>query len=423
MNVEALADLDSERRRALFRRTGGIDEIRESVTEIVETVRLEGDDALIEYAAQFDDVDLETLEITAETARAYNSIEESQRDAIETAAANIRSFHERQQPADWTELQNGRELGRRFSPIERVGVYVPGGTAAYPSSALMGVIPATVAGVEEVVVVTPPAEEINPITLGAIYAAGTDELYAAGGAQAIGALAYGTETISPVEKIVGPGSRWVTAAKAAVQGTVEIDFLAGPSELLVIADDTANPDLVAADLLAQAEHDAHASVVAVTDDEPTATEIEAALSRQRAERARSETISEALAHDGSAILVVESMSEAIQFSERYAPEHLSLQTADDDGMLNEVHNAGSVFLGPNTPVAAGDYASGTNHILPTNGLAKRTGGVSVDTFLRATTTQRLSKEGLEELRETITTLAAAEGLEAHEASVDARFDS
>lgn len=421
MNVESIPELGPERRRALFERDAGIEAVRGDVRDIVERVREEGDVAVREFSKEFDGVDVGNLEITDAAERAYESIDAGTREAIEAAADNVREFHERQLPADWREeFDEGRELGRRFRPIERVGVYVPGGAAAYPSSALMGVIPATVAGVETVCIATPPAEEINPVTLAAIHAAGADEVYSVGGAQAIGALAYGTESVTGVQKVVGPGNRWVTAAKAEVRGDCEIDFLAGPSEILVIADGSANPEFVASDLLAQAEHDENASVVAVATDERVAEAIAKAVEEGATEREREGTIRAALESDASGVFLARSMSEAIALAEEYAAEHLSIQAEDDEAILDRISSAGSVFLGPHTPVAAGDYASGTNHVLPTNGLAKLTGGLSVEHFMRASTVQRLSPDGLDALSDTIDTLARAEGLEAHAESVAVR---
>ena len=419
---EPVADLGPDRRRAVFDRDAGVDAIRDDVRDIVERVREEGDAALREFSREFDDVEVGNIDITDEAARAYEQVDPTVREAIETAAANIREFHEEQVPTDWRADFGGRELGRRFRPVERVGIYAPGGTAAYPSSALMGVIPAKVAGVEQVAVATPPAETVSPATLAAIDVAGADVVYSVGGAQAVAALAYGTETVDRVQKIAGPGNRWVTAAKAEVQGDVDIDFLAGPSELLVVADETADPELVAADLLAQAEHDTDSSVVAVTDDPDTAEAICDAVDSQISARERSAVARTALEGDSSGVFVARSMSEAVLFAEEYADEHLSIQAEDDEAILERIDSAGSVFLGPYTPVAAGDYATGTNHVLPTSGKAKVVGGLSVDTFLRASTVQRLDAEALDGLANTITTLANAEGLEAHAASVDARFD-
>ncbi|MCH7661323.1 MAG: histidinol dehydrogenase [Euryarchaeota archaeon] len=422
MNVEPLADLGPERRRALFERDAGLREIRTDVHEITERVREEGDAAVREFCREFDSIDVGNFDITDAAERAYGEINAETRESIETAASNVRAFHERQRPEDWREeFGEGRELGRRFRPIDRVGVYVPGGAAAYPSSALMGIIPATVAGVETICVATPPAETINPVTLAAIHVAGADEVYSVGGAQAIAALAYGTESVTRVQKIVGPGNRWVTAAKAEVRSECEIDFLAGPSEILVIADETASPEFVASDLVAQAEHDENASVVAVATDRKTADAIASEVEKLTAEREREGTIREVLENDASGVFLARSMSEAISFGETYAAEHLSIQADEDEAILERISSAGSVFLGAYTPVAAGDYASGTNHVLPTNGLARVTGGLSVEQFVRASTVQRLSPEGLDSLSSTIDTLARAEGLEAHAESVAVRL--
>ncbi|NHN40665.1 histidinol dehydrogenase [Halorubellus sp. JP-L1] len=424
MDVNEIADLGTERRAALFERDAGVEGARDAVREVVERVREEGDVAVREFTEEFDDVTVGNLDVGDDAERAYEDrVSDDVRDAIDAAVANVREFHERQVPEDWREeFSPGRELGRRFRPLSRVGVYAPGGTAAYPSSAIMGVVPAKVAGVDQVAVATPPAEEMNPATLAAVHAAGADEVYSIGGAQAIAALAYGTESVPRVQKVVGPGSKWVTAAKAEVRGDVDIDFLAGPSEVLVLADDTADPALVAAELVAQAEHDPDASVVAVTDDADLADDVVDAVAAQVDGRDRESTIRDALANDASGVLLARSMSEAVLFANEYAAEHLVVQADDDESLLDRVDNAGSVFLGPNTPVAAGDYASGTNHVLPTNGGAKRHGGLSVDAFVRSTTVQRLDDTGLRDLADTITTLAEAEGLEAHAESVRKRLD-
>jgi histidinol dehydrogenase len=422
MQPRAVADLGPADRAALFDRDAGVEDAREDARGIVDRVHEEGDVALRALASEFDDVEVGNLDVTDEAERAWTSLDGGIREAIETATANVRAFHERQVPEDWRDDFGGRELGRRFRPLERVGVYVPGGRAAYPSSAIMGVVPATVAGVDHVAVCTPPAGDLNPVTLGAIHHAGADRVYQVGGAQAVAALAYGTETVDAVQKVVGPGNAWVTAAKAEVRGDVEIDFLAGPSEVLVLADGTADPDLVAADMLAQAEHDPDASVVAVTDDEGLADAVCEAVDRQVGEREREEVIREALANDASGVFLARSMSEAVLFAEEYAAEHLSIQADDDEALLDRIDSAGSVFLGPFSPVAAGDYAAGTNHVLPTGGGARTFGGLSVEAFLRSTTVQRLDRDALAGIRGTITTLAEAEGFEAHAESVEARFD-
>jgi histidinol dehydrogenase len=420
MNVHTIADLSPGERAALFERTSGIETVREDVREIVDRVRAEGDVALREYAEEFDDVTVGNIDITDKAERAIDTVDEDVLGAIRTAAENIRAFHERQKPSDWREDFEGRELGRRFRPLDSAGVYAPGGTAAYPSSALMGIIPAKVAGVEHVAVATPPAESISPATLAAIEIAGADAVYQVGGAQAIGALAYGTETVSGCDVVVGPGNRWVTAAKAEIRGDVLIDFLAGPSELLVVADDTADSELVAADVLAQAEHDTDAAVAVVTADEELAEAVAEQLDRQARERKREDIIRDALENDSSGVFLARSMSEATLFADEYAAEHLSIMADDDEALLERIDSAGSVFLGPDSSVAAGDYASGPNHVLPTGGQARLVGGLSVETFLRSTTVQRLSEESLDEIADTITTLARTEGLEAHAASVERR---
>jgi histidinol dehydrogenase len=425
MNVRAVADLSPGERRAFFQRDAGIEAVRGNVAEIVDRVREEGDVAVREFTEEFDGVSVGNLDITDEAARAHADLADADDpvlDAVREAADNIRAFHERQRPSDWRDSFDGRELGRRFRPIDRAGVYVPGGAAAYPSSALMGVIPAVVAGVDHVSVATPPADDPNPVTLAAIHEAGADAVYQVGGAQAVAALAYGTETVTTVQKVVGPGNKWVTAAKAEVQGDVGIDFLAGPSEVLVLADETADPGYVASELLAQAEHDPNASVVAVTDDADLAAAVAEAVEAGVAERDRAETIRNALDNEASGVLHARSMSEAVLFAEEYAAEHLSIMADDDETLLDRITNAGSVFLGAHSPVAVGDYAAGTNHVLPTNGGARRYGGLSVDTFLRSSTVQRLDREALASIADVVTTLADAEGLDAHAESVRTRFE-
>jgi histidinol dehydrogenase len=423
MDVHEISDLGPDERAAIFDRGEAVADALENVREVVERVRTEGDVAVREYTREFDGIEVGNLDVTGRLDGAREAVDDDVLEAVETAAANVRAFHERQVREDWREsFGEGRKLGRRFRPLERVGVYVPGGAAPLASSALMGVLPAKVAGVEHVAVATPPAEELNPVTLAALDVAGADALYQIGGAQAVAALAYGTETVTSVQKVVGPGNRWVTAGKAAVRGDVEIDFLAGPSEVLVVADDTADPDLVAADLIAQAEHAEDASAAAVTDDDDLAVVVADALDEMATGPDREATIRAALDGDASGVFLARSMSEAITFADEYAPEHLAIQADDDEAILERIDHAGSVFLGPYTPVAAGDYASGTNHVLPTGGLAKVAGGLSVDHFLRSQTVQRCSWEGLAGIADVITTLAEAEGLEAHARSVRERFD-
>jgi len=422
MEIRAIQNLGPGERREIFERTAGLADARADAREIVDDVRTEGDVALRRFASEFDDVEVGNLDVTDRAERAVDSLDADVREAIEQAAANIRAFHERQRPADWRETTDGRELGRRFRPLSRAGVYAPGGTAAYPSSALMGVVPADVAGVDHIAVATPPAEELPTATLAAAHIAGADAVYQVGGAQAIAALAYGTETLSASDVVVGPGNRWVAAAKADVRGDVEIDTIAGPSEVLVLADDTADPELVAAELVAQAEHDTDASVAAVTADEELAEAVLAAADRQAAEREREEVIRGAFGSPASGVFLARSLSEAVLFTDEYAVEHLSILAENDEDLLDRIDSAGSVFLGPHSPVAAGDYASGPNHVLPTGGNARRVSGLSVETFMRSTTVQRLSAEGLADIGDAVTTLARTEGLEAHAASVDRRLD-
>lgn len=422
MEIEPLAELGPTRRAALFDRDAGIEDISDDVATIISQVRRKGDAALRQYSADFDGIQVGNFAIGDDLKRAEEEIDQSIHHAIESAVDNVREFHELQRRDDWWVDIGGRRLGRRFRPLDRIGAYVPGGTAAYPSSAIMTVIPAVVAGVEDIVVATPPGDPINQVTLAALHIAGADEVYQVGGAQAIAALAYGTESIPRVQKIVGPGNQWVTAAKAAVQGDVEIDFLAGPSEILVIADSTATPEYIAADLIAQAEHGNTSPCVLVTDDKELAEAVVNALEKMTSAAARQANVREALEAPASGIFLARSMSEAISFAETYAPEHLSIQTTDPGGILDRIDSVGSAFLGPMTPVAAGDYASGTNHVLPTNGVAKVAGGLSVDSFLRATTMQELDASSLKEIGPTIKTLAKAEGLIGHAESVDIRLN-
>ncbi len=420
VEARAVADLSPAERRGFFERSAGVDAVREDVVPIVSRVREEGDAALRAFAEEFDGVTVGNLDVTDEAARAADEVDDETLAAIREAVDNVREFHERGAPADWRETVDGRELGRRFRPLDRAGVYVPGGAAAYPSSAVMGVVPAKVAGVDHVAVATPPGDPVPPATLAAAHEAGADRVYRVGGAQAVAALAYGTETVHAVRKVVGPGNAYVTAAKAEVRGDVEIDFLAGPSEVLVVCDDAADPEFVAADLVAQAEHDPNAAVVAVSDDEATARAVAAAVEEQVPDRARAETVAAALGNDASGVLYARSRAEAALFAEEYAAEHLSIQADDDEALAERITNAGSLFLGPYTPVAAGDYASGTNHVLPTGGGPRVHGGLSVDTFLRSSTVQRLDRAALEDLAPTVTRLAETEGLEAHAESVRQR---
>jgi len=415
-----LSDLSRKQRSDIITRDAGLDAVQEDVREILDSVKRDGDTALERLCKELDGVEIKKFDITEEAAEAATQLHPEVEAAIDTAAERIRSFHKKQVRDDWTESIDGVALGRRFRPIERVGAYVPGGTAAYPSTALMTVIPAKVAGVDQVAVVTPPAAEQNQITLAAIHKSGADEVYRIGGAQAIGALTYGTHSVDPVTKIVGPGNRWVTAAKAEVQGEVAIDMIAGPSEVLVLSDETAAPEYVASELLAQGEHDHHSSVAAVTISEDHARRILQAVEKQLPDRDRREIIEEALKNKASGVFVADSLSDAVDFAEEYAAEHLVIMTRDPQSVSERIDSAGSIFLGQYSPVAAGDYASGTNHVLPTSQKAKLIGGLSVDTFVRAVTVQHLSEESLLDLAQPIIKLAEIEGFEAHAESVKRR---
>jgi len=420
LELRPVADLGPDERIALFEPGEADPDVHERVRAIIERVRAEGDAALYHYAAELDDVTIGSIDVTDQLPDALGMIDPELRGALETAAARIEAFHRSQLRADYTIDDAVGTLGRRFRPFGRVAVYAPGGAAAYPSSVLMGAVPARVAGVEEVIILTPPGDPVPPATLAAAAIADVDAVYAVGGAQAVAAAAYGTETIGRVEKIVGPGNRWVTAAKMAVSEHVPIDFPAGPSEVVIIADETADPRHVAADLLAQAEHDPAASVVCVVDDADLGAEVIAAVETQHVDRDRTAIIAEALQHARSGVFLARSISEAIAFADTYAPEHLSIQTADPQGVADRIQHAGSIFLGGMTPVAAGDYATGPNHVLPTMGGARVHGGLSVDSFVRTQTIQELTPSGLVDLEEVIVPIARSEGLEAHAHSVQVR---
>jgi histidinol dehydrogenase len=370
--------------------------------EIVADVRVGGDAALADWTERLDGDRPVELRVSAD-AIAGAEAEPAFLAALRTLAEAVHAFHAPQRPADTAvSTHPGVECSRRFLPIGSVGVYAPGGRAAYPSSLVMAVVPARLAGVERIAVVSPrpPA-----VLLAAARELGVDEIYAVGGAQAIAALAYGTETIPPVDKIVGPGNRWVTAAKLLVSGRVGIDLPAGPSEVLVVADETADAELCAADLLAQAEHGPDSACVLVTTSAGLAADVERLTA----------------GWDQVRIEVVTSLDEALVRSDEYAPEHLELHVSDPAAAAARVRNAGSIFLGPSTPAVVGDYAAGANHVLPTGGLARATGGLGLEAFLKSRQVVAASREGLDAMRETIAAFAIAEGLPLHAAAVEARF--
>ncbi|MBW4840264.1 MAG: histidinol dehydrogenase [Paenibacillaceae bacterium] len=406
----------------------GSPEQNEAVKEIVQAIKMEGDTALLRYTEKFDGMKLEAsgLRVTKEELQAaYDVVEQSFVTAIQAAAANIRAFHTRQKRNSWMDLQpDGSLLGQIIRPLKRVGVYVPGGKAAYPSSVLMNVIPAQVAGVPEIVMVTPPATGgragIDPYILVAAAEAGVHEIYRVGGAQAIAALAYGTDTIWPVDKICGPGNIYVALAKREVYGVVDIDSIAGPSEIAVLADDSANPAYVAADLLSQAEHDEMASAILVTPSEAFAKACQAEVERQLAALPRKAIAGASIERYG-AIILVDSVEAGIDVVNQLAPEHFELIVENPMGYLGRVENAGAIFLGPYSSEPVGDYFAGPNHIIPTNGTARFSSPVDVDDFIKKSSVIYYSKDALLENGATIMELARREGLEGHARAIEVRL--
>ncbi|WP_042202886.1 histidinol dehydrogenase [Paenibacillus camerounensis] len=408
----------------------GTPEQNEAVKQIVAAVRKEGDTALLRYTEQFDRTVLTAAELRVtpeELQAAYSRVEDSFVTAIRAAAANIRAFHAHQKRSSWMDLQpDGTILGQIIRPLKRVGVYVPGGTAAYPSSVLMNVIPAQIAGVPEIVMVTPPATGgkagIDPYILVAAAEAGVNEIYRVGGAQAVAALAFGTDSIVPVDKICGPGNIYVALAKREVFGAVDIDSIAGPSEIVVLADDTAEPAYVAADLLSQAEHDSMASAILVTPSRSLADSVAAEVERQLQDLPR-EAVARASVENHGAIIVVDSLQEGIEVVNRLAPEHLEVVAADPMGLLGSIENAGAIFLGPYSSEPVGDYFAGPNHIIPTNGTARFASPVDVDDFIKKSSLIYYSKEALLRDGETIMELARREGLEGHARAIQIRLEN
>ena len=397
-----------------------------AVRDIIARVRAEGDAALIDYSRRFDRVDLENVGIAVskdEIANAYDGADALTIEALKFARDRIRGYHERQLPKDdrYTDAA-GVELGWRWTAIEAVGLYVPGGTASYPSSVLMNAIPAKVAGVERIAICVPASGgAIPPLVLIAADIAGVSEIYRVGGAQAIAALAYGTGTIRPVAKIVGPGNAYVAAAKRQVFGTVGIDMIAGPSEVLVVADGNNDPDWIAADLLAQAEHDASAQSILITDDPAFGSAVEQAVERQLQSLSRGETAARSW-RDFGAIILVPTIEASLPLVDRIAAEHVELAIDDAEGFLSRMRNAGAVFLGRHTPEAIGDYVGGSNHVLPTARSARFSSGLSVLDFVKRTSILKLGPEQLRILAPAAIALAKAEGLDAHGRSVAIRLN-
>jgi len=400
-------------------------EVTGAVRDIIDEVRIKGDEALYELTRKFDKVNLESLEVSSDTVKkAYESLEPSLALTIEKAVSNIRNFHQKQKENSWFDSdENGIILGQKITPLERVGVYVPGGTAPLPSSVLMNVIPAKVAGVKEVIMCTPPQAGGLPdaVILACAYIAGVDRVFSIGGAQAIAAMAYGTETIPKVDKVTGPGNIFVATAKKMVYGICDIDMIAGPSEILVIADEYANPAYVAADLLSQAEHDVLASSILISDSETLIKNVINEIDRQVQKLSRKEFINSSIGNYGAAISV-KSLGEAVELSNLIAPEHLELMVKDPFSLLGSIKNAGAIFLGEYAPEPLGDYMAGPNHILPTNGTSRFFSPLSVGDFTKKSSIISYSKEALKNLYKDVARFAETEGLDAHANSVRIRFE-
>lgn len=421
-----IVQLNNENRLKLLERSPiDANTVTDTVKDIISDVKNNQDEALRRYTKKFDGVDLKDFLVSEEDLiKSSQKIDQKLAVSLKKAASNIQKFHQAQLPQDWSmEVDGGVTAGQIVRPLKKVGCYIPGGRAAYPSSILMTVIPAKVAGVDEIICCTPPGKEgkVKDVVLAAAYLAGVDKIYKVGGAQAIAAMAYGTQTIKAVDKIVGPGNIFVTAAKKMVYGQVDIEFPAGPSEVLIIADETANPDFIALDLLAQAEHDPQAASVLVTTSSELANAVANQIQNELPLMKRKEIIEESLKENGL-IILVENLKDAVDFSNDYAPEHLMIMTLEAEKIVPDIRNAGSIFLGDLTPVAAGDYGSGTNHVLPTSFCARMYSGLSTESFLKKPTVQKLTRDGLNNLKDVVIPLAEYEGLYAHAESFRRRLD-
>jgi histidinol dehydrogenase len=390
-------------------------ELTSVVAAIIADVQVRGDAALIDYTARFDRVELKELRISRDDLQRYSEgIDEAVRQALRLAIANVRGFHERQIERSWTFVPaEGVELGQRITSLDSVGLYVPGGTAAYPLSVVMNVVPAQVAGVERIVVTTPPRTlSESPAVAAALLELGITEVYAVGGAQAIAALAFGTETVPRVDKITGPGNKYVAAAKKLVFGVVGIDSIAGPTEVVIVADETARAEFIAADLLAQAEHGEDASAVLITTDELLARSVADEVERQARSLPRLEIVSSSL-RDYGAILVVESLADACELVNELAPEHVEIVTKDDDEVARNIRHAGAIFFGSYTPEAVGDYVAGPNHVLPTSRTSRFSSALGVYDFVKRTSLLRYSAEAFSKVADNVNLLAESEGLAGH----------
>jgi histidinol dehydrogenase len=426
LQVEYLEQLSQARRQAILSRSQeDVSQVLETVGPILAALRQVGDEENLRQIGLEPGCSVADLEVKEEEIQAaYRAVDPRVLEALKAAAANIEKFHQAQLEREmWAvELRPGLLAGRLTRPLERVGCYIPGGLASYPSSALMNIIPAKVAGVDEIIACSPPGEglALNPATLVAAHLAGVQRFFKLGGPWAIGSMAYGTKMVPRVDKIVGPGNKYVTAAKLLVFGAVDIDSPAGPSEALILADETAEARFLAADFLTQVEHDPDAAAVLVTTDPVLAQQVVDLIKAELPHLPRREIIEAALA-GYSAVLVAKSLDAALDFANLYAPEHLQVLTRDPLSLLPRLRHAGSIFLGPYSPVPVGDYASGTNHVLPTGGCARMFSGLSVDDFIKKPTFQHLSREALAALKDTVITLAEAEGLPLHARAVAERF--
>ncbi len=418
-------DILNELKRIVNRGETATEEVAAIVQEVVERVRKEGDPAVLEYTEKFDRVKLtlKDIKVTPEEIKnAYNDVDKRKVEALKLAAGKIRAFHEKQKMSSWvSEEADGVILGQLARPIRSAGIYVPGGKACYPSSVLMNVIPARVAGVEQLIMCSPvPGGSLNPYILVAADIAGVSEIYKIGGAQAVAAMAYGTATIPKVDKIVGPGNIYVATAKRYVFGQVDIDMIAGPSEILVIADDSADAEFVASDLLSQAEHDELASAMLVTTSRELANKVDAEVERQLANLSRKEIARKAIDRFG-AIVVTATLEQAAEVSNSIAPEHLELAVEKPFELLGLIRNAGAIFMGHYTPESVGDYVAGPNHVLPTGGTARFFSPLSTDSFMKKSSLIFYTREGLDKVAEAITQIADVEGLEAHGNTIRVRM--
>lgn len=426
--IHQLSDAKAELQRICDRtQNAQVTDQEATVREIIDAVRLKGDAALIHYTEKFDRQILTAATLKVDGAQldaAYQQVSKGLLKAVQKACKNIEKFHQQRLPKSWVNFEeNGVVLGKRYSPVERAGIYIPGGRASYPSTVMMNAIPARVAGVPRIVMVTPisASGHISPAVLVAAQESGVEEIYQVGGAQAIAALAYGTATIPKVDVITGPGNIYVTLAKKQVYGTVGIDSLAGPSEVLIIADHSANPVHVAADLLAQAEHDPLAAAILITTERHIADAVSTEVSRQLEQHPRQTLTEKAIANYGL-IVTTDTLETAAELSDLFAPEHLELEVEDPWDLLPSIHQAGAIFLGHDTPEAVGDYIAGPNHTLPTSGAARYASPLSTETFMKHTSLVQYTQAALKDIAEDIDVLTRAEGLPSHGDSVKLRVD-